>query len=99
MKSIITGLGLFIAVGTAAAGATAQLNEQRNLYFVDTHGHTALSFDGYLGGNRFGLEDTYRFAPGRATDPGHRRSGPAVAAAGFPGHHRPCRVLRPVRDL
>ena len=37
---------------------------ERNLYFGDLHVHTALSFDSYLFGNRFGLEDAYRFARG-----------------------------------
>jgi Protein of unknown function (DUF3604) len=39
-------------------------NENRNLYFGDTHVHTALSFDAYLAGNRFGLDEAYRFAMG-----------------------------------
>jgi len=42
------------------------LNEDRNLYFGDTHIHTALSFDSYLAGNRLGLRDAYRFANGEA---------------------------------
>ena len=43
-----------------------QFNEQRNLYFGDTHVHTALSFDAYLFGGRLGLKDAYRFASGEA---------------------------------
>ena len=39
-------------------------NQNRNLYFGDTHVHTALSFDAYLSGNRFGLDEAYRFAMG-----------------------------------
>jgi len=40
-------------------------NEQRNVYFGDTHVHTALSFDAYLNGNRqLGLRDAYRFSRG-----------------------------------
>ena len=41
-----------------------RLNQQRNLYFGDTHVHTALSFDSYLAGNRLGIDDAYRFARG-----------------------------------
>ncbi len=39
-------------------------NPLKNVYFGDTHVHTALSFDSYLFGNRFGLDDAYRFAQG-----------------------------------
>lgn len=39
-------------------------NEDRNLYFGDTHVHTALSFDSYLFGNRVGLDGAYDFARG-----------------------------------
>ena len=35
-----------------------------NVYFGDTHVHTALSFDSYLSGNRAGLRGAYRFASG-----------------------------------
>jgi len=42
------------------------LNEDKNLYFGDTHIHTALSFDSYLSGNRLGLREAYRFANGEA---------------------------------
>ena len=41
------------------------LKATRNLYFGDTHVHTALSFDSYLSGNRIGLRDAYRFANGK----------------------------------
>jgi hypothetical protein len=40
------------------------LKETRNLYFGDTHVHTALSFDSYLSGNRIGLREAYQFANG-----------------------------------
>ncbi|NIB43370.1 DUF3604 domain-containing protein [Pseudomaricurvus alkylphenolicus] len=43
---------------------TTTFNPNRNLYFGDTHVHTALSFDSYLSGNRLGLRDAYRFANG-----------------------------------
>ena len=46
------------------ARETVSFNEKRNLYFGDTHVHTALSFDSYLAGNRFGLDEAYRFAMG-----------------------------------
>ena len=38
----------------------------RNVYFGDLHVHSALSFDSYIFGNRWGLEDAYRFAQGAA---------------------------------
>ncbi|MFT5047473.1 MAG: hypothetical protein ACI8UP_004472 [Porticoccaceae bacterium] len=43
---------------------TTSLKETRNLYFGDTHVHTALSFDSYLSGNRIGLREAYQFANG-----------------------------------
>ncbi|MDX1735560.1 MAG: DUF3604 domain-containing protein, partial [Halioglobus sp.] len=39
-------------------------SEDRNVYFGDTHVHTALSFDATLNGNRLSLDDAYRFAMG-----------------------------------
>jgi len=41
-------------------------NENNNVYFGDTHVHTALSFDSYLSGNRMGIREAYRFANGEA---------------------------------
>ena len=38
----------------------------RNVYFGDLHVHSSLSFDSYIFGNRWGLEDAYRFARGAA---------------------------------
>lgn len=43
---------------------TPAFNENRNVYFGDTHVHTALSFDSYLNGNRLSLYDAYRFSRG-----------------------------------
>jgi len=40
-------------------------NALKNVYFGDTHVHTALSFDSYLFGNRIGLEEAYQFAQGK----------------------------------
>ncbi len=40
-------------------------NPFKNVYFGDTHVHTALSFDSYLFGNRTSLDDAYRFANGQ----------------------------------
>jgi Protein of unknown function (DUF3604) len=40
------------------------LNADKNVYFGDTHVHTALSFDSYLNGNRLSLDEAYRFTSG-----------------------------------
>jgi len=48
----------------AETGTTADFNKSRNVYFGDTHIHTALSFDAYLFGSRIGLDAAYRFARG-----------------------------------
>ena len=37
---------------------------ERNLYFGDTHAHTAYSFDAYLLGNTLGPDSAYRYAKG-----------------------------------
>jgi hypothetical protein len=49
---------------TPAPRTATEFNEQRNIYFGDTHVHTALSFDAYLAGGRLGIQDAYRFAMG-----------------------------------
>ena len=41
-------------------------SRDRNVYFGDMHVHSRLSFDSYIFGNRWGLEDAYRFARGVA---------------------------------
>jgi len=43
---------------------TSGFNRDKNVYFGDTHVHTALSHDSYLSGNRLSLRDAYRFANG-----------------------------------
>lgn len=43
-------------------------NEDNNLYFGDTHVHTALSFDSYLSSNRVGMGGAYRFAKGEPVE-------------------------------
>ena len=42
------------------------LNPNRNVYFGDTHVHTAYSFDAYLLGNTLGPDGAYRYAKGEA---------------------------------
>ncbi len=41
-------------------------NRQRNAYFGDLHVHSNLSFDSYIFGNRFTVDEAYRFARGQA---------------------------------
>ena len=66
MRLQLCVLSLLLATTAHGEGTTAAFNEQRNLYFGDTHVHTALSFDSYLFGNRVGLDGAYRFARGEA---------------------------------
>lgn len=40
------------------------LNPERDVYFGETHMHTAFSLDAYIGGNRMSHEDAYRYAKG-----------------------------------
>ena len=38
----------------------------KNVYFGDLHGHSDLSFDSYIFGNRLSLDQSYRIAKGEA---------------------------------
>ena len=60
MRSTIL-MWMLVVVATAA---TAEPNPQRNAYFGETHMHTALSLDAYIGGTRLLPSDSYRFAKG-----------------------------------
>lgn len=65
MKQFLSGLCLALVASTQAIGSqTKDFNPSRNLYFGDTHVHTALSFDAYLMGDRAGLDEAYQFAMG-----------------------------------
>ena len=67
--SIKYTLRMWLVVFCYSSAVTAvELNEQRELYFGDTHIHTSLSFDAYLSGNRLGLDEAYRFAKGEKLD-------------------------------
>lgn len=54
------------ALALAAFSVSAQDGENplRNAYFGETHMHTALSLDAYIGGTRLMPSDSYRFAKG-----------------------------------
>jgi len=41
-----------------------EANPLKNVYFGDLHGHSNLSFDSYIFGNRLTLDQSYRFAKG-----------------------------------
>ena len=41
-------------------------SKNKNVYFGDLHVHSSLSFDSYIFGNRYGLNDTYKFAKGES---------------------------------
>ncbi len=43
-------------------------NRLRNVYFGDLHVHSSLSFDSYIFGNRFDVDQSYRFAKGEAVE-------------------------------
>ena len=53
-----------VAIPAPKPRVTSGFNKDKNVYFGDTHVHTALSFDSYLNGNRLSLRDAYRFANG-----------------------------------
>ena len=53
-----------VSIAATAKRVVQPFDEERNVYFGDTHVHTALSFDSYLNGNRLSLDEAYRFASG-----------------------------------
>ena len=53
-----------LAVVALSGVAVAEPNPLRNAYFGETHMHTALSLDAYIGGTRLMPSDSYRFAKG-----------------------------------
>lgn len=60
MKRTSTALILGLLAGTAHADP----NPMKNAYFGETHMHTALSLDAYIGGARLMPSDSLRFAKG-----------------------------------
>lgn len=55
-----------VAVENTATDANVHLNPERDVYFGETHVHTAFSLDAYIGGTRMSHEDAYRYAKGEA---------------------------------
>lgn len=51
-------------LATTATAANAEPNPLRNAYFGETHTHTAMSLDAYIGGARLMPSDALRFAKG-----------------------------------
>lgn len=60
MKHVISAT----VAGLLASTVLAEPNPLRNAYFGETHMHTALSLDAYIGGTRLMPSDSYRFARG-----------------------------------
>ena len=52
------------AAGQPLAASEIPQNPEKNLYFGETHVHTAYSLDAFLGGTRQTPSDAYRFAKG-----------------------------------
>lgn len=57
-------LALLVLLTAAQAGAEPEQNSQRNLYYGETHMHTAYSLDAFIGGTRQTPSDAYRAARG-----------------------------------
>ena len=55
---------LATSTSLALAAADIEQNPRKNLYFGETHMHTAYSLDAFLGGTRQTPSDAYRFARG-----------------------------------
>jgi hypothetical protein len=65
-KALIAAIAAaLLASGNGALGSgDIPHNSQKNLYFGETHVHTAYSLDAFLGGTRQTPGDAYRFARG-----------------------------------
>jgi Protein of unknown function (DUF3604) len=66
MQSKRLGSALAFTTSLLAQGVLAQVEEnpQRNLYYGETHMHTAYSLDAFIGGTRQTPDDAYRAARG-----------------------------------
>ncbi|MBL4813952.1 MAG: DUF3604 domain-containing protein, partial [Shewanella sp.] len=49
---------------TSGTDQSVAINPTKDVYFGETHMHTAFSLDAYLGGTRLTHEDAYRYAQG-----------------------------------
>ena len=58
------GALLLVAVSVNGGATETAENSLRNVYFGETHMHTAYSLDAYLGGTRQTPSDAYRAAKG-----------------------------------
>ena len=58
IKPLITAISMFLGPAALAEAET------RQLFWGDTHLHTAVSTDAAARGNRLGLDEAYRFARG-----------------------------------
>ena len=61
------------------------------VFWGDTHLHTAVSVDATIFGATLGLEDAYRFGPGRGSARVLGAADQAQSTARFPGGGRSCR--------
>ncbi len=61
---MVCSLGLCTDAGAAAYSPPVRYNFPSQVFWGDTHLHTALSGDAFRGGTRLGLDDAYRFARG-----------------------------------
>jgi len=66
VKSRVLGVALLYSMSLQAATGEVTQNPLRNVYFGETHMHTAYSLDAYLGGTRQTPADAYRAAKGEA---------------------------------
>ena len=66
-RGIAATFAVLLIGGSASrtlAATNIEENPQKNLYFGETHMHTAYSLDAFLGGTRQTPSDAYRFAKG-----------------------------------
>jgi Protein of unknown function (DUF3604) len=61
---LLSAAGLISCAAANAAQGTVAENPLRNLYFGETHMHTAYSLDAFIGGTRQSPSDAYRAAKG-----------------------------------
>ncbi|QFU76861.1 DUF3604 domain-containing protein [Halioglobus maricola] len=66
LKKMSLGIALALVPLTSVTATDIEQNPERNLYFGETHMHTAYSLDAYIGGTRQTPSDAYRAARGES---------------------------------
>ncbi|EJC6851438.1 DUF3604 domain-containing protein [Vibrio parahaemolyticus] len=64
LNSSLKCLSLAVMIAASSVNAEVVQNPLKDAYFGETHVHTGVSMDAFIGGNRLTPDDAYRFAKG-----------------------------------